>query len=138
QVETKISETTKSLEKQLCKLFFLSGKINRGADSISKNFRIVIQKKKQLILGKFFRMLMTDVFENYVTQKALHIIRPDQRRHLERFSNEHQSQFITKEIHEISMHPSKDQYVINKIQQFVNHSTRKTNVPIWHHVLGET
>ncbi|KAL0668697.1 hypothetical protein Bca4012_031401 [Brassica carinata] len=26
---------------------------------------------------------------------------------------------------------SKDQYGINKIPQFVNHLTRKTNVPIW-------
>ncbi|KAG2266491.1 hypothetical protein Bca52824_073570 [Brassica carinata] len=50
-----------------------------------------------------------------VIQKVLHIIKPDQRvrlaseldgqRHLERFPNEHQSQFITEEIHGISMHP---------------------------------
>ncbi|CAN6839279.1 unnamed protein product, partial [Brassica oleracea] len=132
QVETKIRETTKSLEKQLCKLFFFSGNfINKGADSISKSFRIVIQKKKQLILGKFFLMLMTDVFENYVIQKALHIIRPDQRRHLERFSNEHQSQFLTEEIHGISMYPSKDQYGINKIPQFVNHSCLGRNLKLF-------
>ena len=57
-------------DKKLLQLCFPLLQINKGADSISKSFRIVIQKKKQLILGKFFLMLMTDVFENYVIQKV--------------------------------------------------------------------